>query len=127
MLKKGKAKETTLRTYANILKDCAFGHMTLEKKGRYKQIDNTLLALKKEGLIFFPDEAERSDLYGSAISEESTVDITPKGAIALVEWDNFIRENTWWYICFKNMGRFLWVIVGALAASLLDIIKLILK
>lgn len=44
--------------------------------------------------------------------------ITPKGAVALVEWSNFINKSKWWYKIVDNLVRLLWILVGAICTLL---------
>lgn len=112
----------TLKTYQAILRNCAEGKQQLP--GKYGHVNSALMALKKDGLIFFPDVAEQDDIYGQSVGRQSPPFITPLGCKALIEWRTFLRENRWWYKMLTAVSRLAWVLVGAIAASLLDILKL---
>lgn len=44
--------------------------------------------------------------------------LTPAGAHALVEWSEYLRKETWQYKFEGSVIRFMWIIVGAICASL---------
>jgi hypothetical protein len=111
----------TLRTYIEILEKCSRG----ELRNLQHKYDPVLVSLRDEGLVSLLDSKSNAPLAAFISSDRELVVITPKGARTLIEWKGFINENTLIYKFFNGMTRLGWVLIGALSASLTDILKLI--
>jgi hypothetical protein len=52
----------------------------------------------------------------------SYIAITPDGAMALESWSNYLKESSVWFKAGESFIRFLWLIAGALCASITDVL-----
>lgn len=59
---------------------------------------------------------------GPMIQTERLV-LTPRGAAALVEWSEFLSKQTWRHKALTAASQLWWVVIGALAASVPDLIE----
>ncbi|MEL7981727.1 hypothetical protein AAG584_16915 [Vreelandella titanicae] len=50
---------------------------------------------------------------GKAYSSEDKLFVTPKGAVALFEWENNVKEKTFMYKFKSSFVHLFWLIVGA--------------
>lgn len=51
--------------------------------------------------------------------------LTPHGASALTDWTDHLRQQRWTFRAWETFGRLLWLLVGALAASITDLLGLV--
>lgn len=105
------AGKITLRTYVETLRLAATAEMPRLRD--ITEIDQRVIKeLMDAGLL----SDARTKLGLSTFT--LPVVLTPSGAQALVEWSDYLRRESWWYKAGSAFVRFLWVIVGALCASL---------
>lgn len=105
-------KPITLTAYVEVLRRATKGQLpSLEDapKSEWRLIKE----LKEAGLL--------SD--ARTLNVVMPIIITPAGVIALTEWSEFLRKESFWYKIGDTLIRFLWTIVGALCAILPEIIR----
>ena len=108
---------TMLKQYIKILRNCAeTGGMPLQYESN-AALNGVINSLEDEGLLRIK--------RGSEFFNDSFCIVTPKGAMALIEWEAFIKEKTFRYKFFIGASRLLWVLICVASASLEDIIHLI--
>jgi hypothetical protein len=110
----------TLRMYVDVLKKASIGQ--LEYIHDLPKPENRVAReLLKSGLI--SDDCVDFNGQGPAIVSYAT--LTPEGASALESWSNYLKEESFFHKFGEALIRFLWVIVGALAASIPELLKAI--
>lgn len=109
----------TLRMYVDLLERIGLGEVRHPGKlpGNEKRAAEELL---RSGLV---SNGQTKHIHGMLIFSEPLA-ITPEGISALDSWKMQIKENSWQWKFGGALIRFLWVIVGALAASMSDILKI---
>jgi len=109
----------TLKMYVELLKRASHGSLGYihDLPSAENRVARELL---KSGLIS-NDKVEFSFGGPGIVSEAS---LTPEGAFALESWDKYLKEQSQFYKFGEALIRFLWVIVGALAASITEIFKM---
>jgi len=113
---KHKTSIITLRTYVDVLTLTAKGELkNIEDLKEHRDLQRVALELLDSGLI--------SD-FSNSHTKRNLV-ITPEGASSLEHWNQYLKETSFLYKLGENLLRFLWVIVGALAASITQFIELL--
>lgn len=113
-----KTSTITLKLYVDLLRRASHGN--LESINALSDLERRASTeLLNSGLI--SDGATEG--FGLKIIQKSV--LTPEGASALENWSSYLRQESPWTKIGEAILRFLWVIVGALAASLTEIIKAI--
>jgi len=97
----------TLETYVQILDRASKGNILL-----YHELSGAdyyaARELKNSGFLS----------EGQVLGIAEAIVITPEGAMALESWSKYLAQETLRYKLKENLLRFMWVIVGALAASI---------
>lgn len=105
----------TLRTYINFLNDCAEGLIDAPQFDPETKEEKIIILLRNEGLVEF---------FGtSVLGPPEKVILTPKGALALSEWESKLKKDTFLHKLGENFLRLLWVLVGALVASITGLMQ----
>ncbi len=114
-----KTSMITLRMYVDLLERIGLGEVRYPEKlpGNEKRAAEELL---RSGLV---SNGHTRRIQGMLIFSEPLA-ITPEGISALDSWKMQIKEASWQWKFGGALVRFLWVIVGALAASMSDILKI---
>lgn len=109
----------TLKIYVEILRRASKGSLGYirDLKGVENRAARELL---KSGLI--SDDPIQFENAKSKIVNEAS--LTPEGASALENWSSYLRESSIAYKVGGTLLKLLWVLIGALAASLTDIVKI---
>ena len=117
--------KTKLHEYINILESASDGSLFLPKDERFedKSLLLVLYSMRDDGFVFFPSAEIGTDFVQLNTNEPRLIVLTPKGAQAIIEWNSFIKENTFLYRTFNSMSRLIWVLIGALAATLPKLIE----
>jgi len=101
------APEVTLKTYVHILEQASKGEIKL-----YHELSGAEFyaarELKNSGLLS----------EGAILGIAEAIVITPEGAIALESWARHLEQETFRYKVKEHLLRFMWVIVGAVTASI---------
>ena len=113
-----KTSMITLRMYVDLLEKIGRGEIRHPGKlpNNEKRAAEELL---RSGLV---SNGHTRHIQGMLIFSEPLA-ITPEGISALDSWKAQIKESSWQWKFGGAIVRFLWVIVGALAASMSDILK----
>ena len=110
----------TLKDYVAVLKQAACGELNhiQDLKGKTRRIASEL---KHEELI--------SDGFVPVGSRGLVTEmvITPSGALALAKWESYLKESSYSHRILNIVGRFFWLVVGAILASAKDIIQFFLN
>jgi len=114
----------TLQTYVNILKEASIKplpnlHNLTDQKEKWRVVKE----LFDEGLL----SDARISFGNSSTSIVSEVILTPQGASALVTWSDYLKQQTYWYKFGKSLLQLLWILVGAIATVIPDIIKYFIR
>lgn len=108
----------TLKTYVEVLRRASLGGLPPAKELPDDEA-RIVRELFDAGLL-----SDASTKSGFATFFSYTV-ITPDGAIALESWSSFLKESSMWYKAGESFIRFLWLLAGALCASITDIFQYI--
>lgn len=115
-----KTSTITLKLYVDLLHRASLGNLEpindlveTEKRAARELLNSGLIS---DGKI---------ELGG--ISLISNTVITPEGASSLESWSSYLRQESKWNKAGDALIRFGWVLIGALAASTTEIIKVIFK
>ena len=101
-----------IKTYVNLLESCSSGEILAPDRHEEDSRSIAIRLLQDEGLVFI-SEHERF----------SVVTITPKGAMALIEWKEFVEKRTIKHKLASEASKLFWMIVGATIISAKDIIQ----
>lgn len=75
---------------------------------------------------YVSENEQYSEMAGIQFHSTAHLVITPEGFLALAEWSDYLKNQKWWYKTGSALVRFLWVIVGAIAATIPDVIKMLM-
>lgn len=115
--KKETTSMITLRMYVDLL--CRIGNGEVINSEELEDIEKRAVReLLRSGLV--SDDAR--EVMGR-VTLRGALAITPEGIAALSAWDTQLKKSTWLWKFGDTLLRFLWVMVGALAASLSDLLK----
>lgn len=106
-----------LRLYVDLLYRASINELPFISTNKNITERRVSIELLKSGLI----SDGGSYLSGELIVRD--VVITPNGALALEKWSSFLKEQTFLYKLGDAFIRFSWVMVGAIAATLSNILK----
>ena len=99
--------EVTLHTYVHILELASRGKIKL-----YRDLKGTEFyaarELKNSGMLS----------EGQVLGIADAIVITPEGAMALESWTQYLKESSFLFKVKENLLRFIWVLVGAMAATI---------
>ncbi|MCB1798976.1 MAG: hypothetical protein KDI67_08855 [Gammaproteobacteria bacterium] len=87
-------------------------------KGNERRIADELM---KAGLISDNEQLAMPGIANIITSEYLA--ITPAGFTALTEWTDYLTKQKWWFKVAASLVRFLWIVVGALIASVSQLIN----
>lgn len=108
----------TLRMYVDLLQRISLGEIVgvKELKGAEQRATKELInsGLASDGI---------THILGGRIAFLGHIAITPEGIAALESWSAHLRDTNRWSKFGDALIRFLWVMVGALSASMSDIFK----
>ncbi len=102
-----KNPQVTLNTYVHILELAAKGNIKY-----YRDL--------KGADFYAARELKNSGMLseGQVLDTADAIVLTPEGAIALESWTQYLKESSFTYKLKENAFRFIWVLVGALAATI---------
>ncbi len=108
----------TLNLYVNLLQRASRGNL-----GYIHKLQGLELRASKELLkagLLSESEAKSEKMISSVVYESI---LTPDGALALSNWSAYLKQESWPYKIGTALTRFLWIIAGALAASVTNIFE----
>lgn len=119
MSSKRSCTSITLKIYVDILRRAGNGSLGYvhDLKGVENRAARELL---KSGLI--SDDLVEFENMRTKIASESS--LTPEGATALESWSSYLRKSSFSYKAGDTLLKLLWVLIGALAASLSKIFEI---
>lgn len=110
-----------LQTYVDVLTETADGRIENIDHWEVKTVRRRAASeLLRSGLL----SDARSDVHfgGTTVTRRSAIVLTPEGAMALIQWRDFIRENRFWVRIVRGLYQWLLVLVGALAGGVSGVV-----
>jgi hypothetical protein len=110
-----KTSNITLKTYVLLLKRISQGEIDSIDilKGNENRVARELL---RSG--FISNDSTISEFERQVRSGGVSLAITPKGIAALESWSEQLKSRSFWHKAGDNLLRFLWLVVGAIIASI---------
>lgn len=108
-----KPEKITLETYVSVLREVA--DAGLKNLHEYESSDSRRRIVKELLDSGFLSDARQTLGYASIVNE---VILTPSGASALLEWSDYLNQQTLWHKAGKAISQLIWVCIGAVAASI---------
>ncbi|MBQ4677178.1 hypothetical protein H9X88_13030 [Aeromonas hydrophila] len=106
-------EKITLKAYVSVLHGAAKGNIpNLHKITEDKILRRIVKELIDAGLL-----SDGRQAIGT-MSIVSEITLTPAGASALLEWSDYLSQQTLWYKFGKAAMQLAWVLIGAIAASI---------
>lgn len=111
----------TLRMYVDLLRRASEGEIRSPSNldGPEKRATEELV---RSGFL---SDGDKTVIDGFLIFSQPLV-ITPQGIAALSAWQMQLKESVWYWNAVDTLVRILWVMVGALIASMSDILKYVI-